>query len=95
MAHAPVMSTSKYVMIWVWLAGLMLLGVALSELPIAPRTIFLLVLGLSTVKAMLVAAYYMHLRFDDRLLTMVALSPVPLVMVLVIALLLDKPHFLH
>ena len=95
MTHAVPISTKQYVLIWVWLAGLMLLGVALSELPIPHRTVFLLVLGLSTIKALLVAAYYMHLRFDDRFLTIVALAPIPFGLVLLATLLLDKPHLLR
>jgi len=77
MADAHV-SPAKYVWIWVWLAGLMLLGVALSEWPILPLPrpmIVLTVLGLSTVKAVLVAWYYMHLKFDRRWLIGVAAFP--------------------
>ena len=85
------MTFRKYVLIWVWLAGLMLLGVALSYLPISVRTLVLLVLTLSAIKALLVAAYYMHLKFDARFLTLVAAIPIPLVIILIIALLLDKP----
>lgn len=92
---APAMSSGKYVLIWVWLAGLMLLGVLLSRLPISHRTVVLVVLGLSTVKAVLVAGYYMHLKFDTRFLTLVAVIPIPLCLILAIALLLDKPFLLH
>ena len=71
-------STKLYLAIWGWLAGLMLLGVLLSELPILPVAktwIVLLVVALSTVKASLVALYYMHLKMDQRLLALVFLSP--------------------
>lgn len=84
-------SYKQYVAIWVWLAGLMLLGVLLSRLPIAHRTVILAVLGLSTIKAVLVAAYYMHLKFDARFLTFVAAVPIPLGVILALILLLDKP----
>ena len=85
------MTTKRYVLIWVWLAGLMLLGVFLSSLHIPHRTVVLAVLGLSTVKALLVAGYYMHLKFDARFLTLVAVVPIPLTILLVLILLLDKP----
>ena len=42
-------------------------------------TIVLIVLALSSIKAMLVALYYMHLKFDRRLLAMVVLAPILLV----------------
>ena len=64
--------------IWAWLAGLMLLGVILSELAILPLPhsgVIAVVAGLSTVKAGLVALYYMHLKGDRRLLVFVALVP--------------------
>lgn len=85
------MSYAKYVWIWVWLAMLMLLGVLLSTLPIPHRTVALIVLGLSAVKALLVAAYYMHLKFDPKFLIWVAVIPIPLCLILAITLLLDKP----
>ena len=73
-------SAKTYLAIWGWLAGLMLLGVGLSALPISKRTIVLLVLALSSIKATLVALYYMHLKFDRRLLTLVLLFPFALVL---------------
>ena len=71
-------SSRLYLIIWFWLAGLMLLGVILSELsliPLSPTQIVTIVVGLSTVKAVLVALYYMHLKADRRVLLLVALSP--------------------
>ena len=68
-------SAKTYLKIWGWLAGLMLLGVLLSELPIAKTTIVLLVLALSSVKAGLVVLYYMHLKFERRILAFVLLAP--------------------
>ncbi|MBI3324531.1 MAG: cytochrome C oxidase subunit IV family protein [Candidatus Omnitrophica bacterium] len=72
-------SPAKYLWIWVWLAGLMLLSVLVSELALPKRTIVLGVLMLSTIKAVLVGLYYMHLRFDRRWLTFLALFPVLLI----------------
>ena len=72
-------SARLYLIIWAWLAGLMLLGVLLSELPISKTTIVLLVLALSSIKAFLVALYYMHLKVDRRLLALVVLAPFLLV----------------
>ena len=72
-------STKTYLAIWGWLAGLMLLGVFLSELPIPKVTIVLMVLILSSIKATLVALYYMHLKMDRRLLAFVALTPLLLI----------------
>ena len=77
-----VSSVRLYLTIWCWLAGLMLLGVVLSELSILPipmSQIMWIVVALSTVKALLVAAYYMHLKGDSRVLVLVALAPLVLI----------------
>ena len=86
MTPAP-SSSRTYLIIWGWLAGLMLISVGLSELPLAKSTIVSLVLFLSTVKALLVALYYMHLKMDRRLLTLVATFPLVVIVfaVLVVA----------
>jgi len=75
-------SPATYVWIWGWLAGLMLLGVFLSEagvLPLPAAIIVVLVTLLSSVKAILVALYYMHLKLDRRLLAVIALAPLLLI----------------
>ena len=86
-------STRIYLTIWGWLAGLMLIGVLLSELPIPKITIVLIVLALSSIKALLVALYYMHLKMDQRLLTLVALVPF-LLIALVLGVVLSS-HFIR
>ena len=77
-------STRTYLLIGIWLAGLMLLGVLLSELsggvlPIPKWGTVTLILVLSTIKAVLVALYFMHLQSDRRLLAVVALAPLVLI----------------
>ena len=69
-----------YLIVGMWLAGLMLLWVVLSEvsggiLPISHRTAAIIILSLSTIKALLVAMYYMHLKQDRPLLIGIALAP--------------------
>lgn len=84
-------SSKIYLGIGAWLAGLMLLGVALSEWPLAHAVmarwlVVLIVLLLSTVKATLVALYYMHLKFDKRLLAFVAVFPLGLIALAVLVI---------
>lgn len=76
-----VSSARVYLIVWGWLAGLMLLGVVLAEsgLAWAPAVIVAAVLSLSLVKAVLVILYYMHLKTDRRLLALVLLAPFALV----------------
>ncbi len=78
----------NYLLIGIWLAGLMLLGVLLSEvsggwLHIPHWGTVMLILGLSTIKALLVALYYMHLESDRRLLAIIALAPLVLIVLAV------------
>ena len=75
MTSAASSLSNIYLIIWGWLAGLMLIGVFLSALPIPKATIVLLVLALSSIKASLVALYYMHLKTDRRLLAFVLIAP--------------------
>ncbi len=78
--HGP--STKTYLAIWGWLAALMLLGVLLSErniLPFPRWGIILTIVVLSTIKATLVALYYMHLKLDRRTLAFIALTPFMLI----------------
>ena len=72
-------TSATYLWIWAWLAGLMLLGVGLSELPLSKPVIVLAILGLSSIKATLVALYYMHLKFDRKMLVLVAVFPLVII----------------
>ena len=79
-------STKMYLAIWGWLAVLMLLGVLLSErniLPFPRWGVVLTIVGLSSVKAVLVGMYYMHLKMERRLLAFIALGPLVLVAIAV------------
>jgi caa(3)-type oxidase subunit IV len=76
-------SVRTYLVIWAWLAGLMLLGVALSWTGLSKVAVVSLVLGLSSIKAVLVALYYMHLKLDRRILALVAAAPLFLILLAV------------
>ena len=76
-------ATRRYLIIWGWLAGLMLLGVLVSEVPLLPisrAALVAFVVLLSAVKAALVALYYMHLKGDARLLALIAAAPLALLL---------------
>jgi cytochrome c oxidase subunit 4 len=56
-----------------------------------PKTLLIIILlALALWKALLVALYYMHLKFEPRRLWLVALSPLPLALLLVVAVLLER-----
>jgi len=65
-----------YFLIWGWLIALLAAGTFFSYLPISKTTIILLILAVSTVKAVLVGLFYMHLKFEKVLpLWVVAIFP--------------------
>lgn len=67
-----------YVTIFVVLAALTAVEVGLTYLPMPRLLLVGLLLALALCKASLVAMYFMHLRFDSRLLTLIFVMPVVL-----------------
>jgi len=75
-----------YTGVWLCLMGLMLASLAVGNLglsaPVAAALIFLL----AGVKALLVALYFMHLRFEQIALAGILLAPLALFAVLLLVL---------
>ncbi len=65
----------RYGAIFLGLFVLTILELATANLPLARLPIALMLVGLAIVKASLVAMFYMHLKFEKILLTLVALAP--------------------
>ena len=86
----------NYIMIWIVLLALTVLEVVVAYSPkylsnveeIITITIVLLI-GMALVKAGLVAAYFMHLKFEQKNFVMIVSFPLVLACVLVILLLPD------
>jgi cytochrome c oxidase subunit IV len=57
---------SKKLFLWVWFWLLILTGVEtfLAYLRLEPHIMLMLLIGLSLIKAALIVAYFMHLRFE-------------------------------
>ena len=81
--------TPKYMMIFLILGVVTVaeLGVAFIGLSKLMTIIVLIVMAL--YKAILVALYYMHLRYEPRRLKLIVLAPIPLALILVIAVLTE------
>jgi cytochrome c oxidase subunit 4 len=76
----------NYILIWVYLAALTAAELALAfELPIARNLKLLLLLFLAVWKAALVALFFMHLKFERWNLRLLALIPIPLAVLFVLA----------
>ncbi len=78
----------NYYLIWVILGVLTGAELGVAFLSALPETILILILvGLAIWKALLVAMYYMHLRFEPRKLWLFAAAPFPLAVILVVIVL--------
>lgn len=78
-----------YMKVFGLLALITLAEVGVAVLPIAKVFIVIFLIALAIMKAMLVAMYYMHLKYDRRILTVIAVSPLILAALLALALLPD------
>jgi cytochrome c oxidase subunit IV len=80
-----------YLLIWLYLAVLTAAELALAfELPISRNLKLLLLLGLALWKALLVAMFFMHLKFERWNLRILFLVPLPLAAILIVAVISEK-----
>jgi cytochrome c oxidase subunit 4 len=77
--------TPNYVAIWGMLAILTAVEVAVVYLRVPHRLMVVSLVFLALWKALLVALYFMHLRFEPKRLLYIVLAPLPLAAVLVFA----------
>ncbi|MGQ0563404.1 MAG: cytochrome C oxidase subunit IV family protein [Gemmatimonadota bacterium] len=83
--------TPNYYLIWVVLFVLTLAEVGVAFVSSIPRQVLiLLLLAMAVWKALLVAMYYMHLKFEPRKLWVMAAAPLPLAVILVVIVLAEK-----
>jgi cytochrome c oxidase subunit 4 len=93
-AHAAISETEHpsnppYILIWVVLLVLTLaeVGYAFLNIPKVYLAVGLIVMAFW--KAALVALYYMHLRWEPRRLWMLAISPLPLIAILILVVMTE------
>ncbi len=79
----------NYLAVWGGLALLTLLEVGVAFVDLSRTLIVLTLLGLAVWKALLVALYFMHLRFEPRRVVLVAVAPLPLAAILILAVLAE------
>lgn len=77
----------NYMAIWAALFALTILEVGVAFVALPKGQIIAALLILAVWKALLVALYYMHLKFEPRRLWLLAASPLPLAVILVVAVL--------
>jgi cytochrome c oxidase subunit 4 len=80
----------SYMLIWFVLLVLTIVEVGVAYVSSLPRSVLIVVLvGLAIWKATLVAMYYMHLKFERLRVILLATAPLPLAVILVLAILLE------
>ncbi len=76
-------------LVWLWLFILTVLEVGATQLPIASLPVYILLIGMALSKALLVALFFMHLRFERLTFALVVSFPAVLAVFLVFMLLPD------
>lgn len=79
----------RYMLVWGILAVLMLFKVGLTYVGWPKSVTVALLVIVAIWKAMLVAMYYMHLRWEPKRLIIMVLAPLPLALILVLAVLTE------
>ena len=79
----------NYMAIFWWLAALTVIELAVVFMPFGKMTNGTLLCGLALGKAALVAAYFMHLKFEAKTLTWIAFTPLAIATLLVFVLMPD------
>ena len=79
----------KYMNIFWWLLGLTIVEVAIAIPEYNTVLKAILLIGLACSKAILVANYFMHLKFERKTLAIIVLTPFIICVLLVFALMPD------
>lgn len=74
-----------YLTVWFWLLAMTAVEVFLAYKQLPVHTMLVLLMGLSLVKAALIIAYFMHLRFEKSSLAWTLMPPLVICVVLMIA----------
>ena len=76
----------NYVAVWAGLAVLTMVELGVVYLGLPRRLTIVSLVFLALWKALLVALYFMHLKFEPRRLLLVVMAPLPLAAILVVAI---------
>jgi len=76
-----------YMLVFVVLAVFTILEVLFAFTPLSTVVKGVGLIGMALFKALLVALYYMHLRFEPKRLWLLVVSPIPLIMILLVVVL--------
>ncbi len=93
-AHAEG-STRVFLIVWFWLLALTAVEVFLGYEQLELKLMLVLLMGLSVVKAALIIAYFMHLRYERSSMAAALMPALVIVIVLMNVFLPDSLRLLH
>ena len=80
--HSNAIPYKTYLMTWFWLLVMTMLALGLGYAPIAETLKAFLLVGTTLAKILLIAAIFMHLRFERINLIMITFAPLILAIIL-------------
>ncbi len=88
-------STRTFLAVWFWLLALTGVEVFLGYKQLELKLMITILLGLSVVKAALIIAYFMHLRYEKPSMAAILMPALVIVIVLMNIFLADSMRLLH
>lgn len=85
MSHAR----PNYIAVWAWLVFLLMISLAAVYLPFSQTITVAIIFVVAAVKAFLVVVNFMHLKFEERLVRLIAIIPVIFFIIMTVALIPD------
>jgi len=79
----------NYMLIWLYLFIMTVVELGVAFLPISKEVIVLFLLVMAFWKALLVALYYMHMKWEPVRLRLLALVPLPAAAILIVVMLME------
>jgi cytochrome c oxidase subunit IV len=89
MSEAQAHSHPNYWGVWLLLLILTLFELGVAFLPWNKELLIILLLFLAIWKALMVALYFMHLRFEGNRMRIFAIAPLPLTIIIVVAVITE------
>ena len=89
MADAQAHARPNYWAIWAYLLILTVVELGVAFLPWSKEVQIIILLGLAVWKAILVALFFMHLKWEGNRMRIFAIAPLPLTVIIVVAVLTE------
>ncbi len=79
----------NYWAVWAYLLILTVLELGVAFLPWSKQVLLVLLLAMALWKAIMVALYFMHLRWEGNRMRIFAVAPLPLTVIIIVAYLTE------